>query len=188
MSIRVYDFPDGFTSAATPILGAGIGMGQIKPKQEFIGTGDGVTATFNLTSIPSDADTLLIFVNGVERDEGTYSLLGNAVTFNVGEIPALGQTVYAYYCIAISGGGGGGGGSSIQVEYRTITLLEETAKAITLVNPPLTATGVMLSVIGGCDQFYGLDFTVSGSTLSWSGLGLDGLLLNGDRVVINYSY
>jgi hypothetical protein len=186
MSIRVYNFPDGFTSASTPILGAGIGMGQIKPQQELIGTGDGVTASFNLSDAPSDAETLLIFVNGVERDENTYALLGNVVTFIAGEIPALGQSVYAYYCVAISGGGGGG--ASVQVEYRTITLGEETAKAVTLVNLPLMATGVMLSVIGGCDQFYGLDFTVSGSTLSWSGLGLDGLLTNGERVVINYSY
>ena len=34
--------------------------------------------------------------------------------------------------------------------------------------------------VGGVRQTYGTDFSVSGSTLSWSGLGLDGILEAGD--------
>lgn len=78
--------------------------------------------------------------------------------------------------------------STFKVEYRTISAGEATAKQITLVNTPVTAGEVCLDVIGVGPQFYGDDFTVSGTTLTWNGLGLDGILANGDKIRVTYSY
>lgn len=74
-------------------------------------------------------------------------------------------------------------------ENRTITLAEATAKAITLNNSPLTtpSTQILLAA-DGVTQYYGVDFTVSGATLSWNGLGLDAIgIVAGDKFVISYS-
>lgn len=74
-----------------------------------------------------------------------------------------------------------------QVEYRTITSLENTAKAIVLSALPTSPTKVVLDIIGGSSpQWYSVDYTVSGSTLSWATLGLDGILSTGDTLRIIY--
>ena len=41
---------------------------------------------------------------------------------------------------------------------------------------------VMLDVIGGSSQEYSVDYTVSGTTLNWVGLGLSGVLSTGDKL------
>lgn len=75
-----------------------------------------------------------------------------------------------------------------KVEYRTITAGEESAKSLTLAETPAEVAEVLLNIKGGGPQFYGDDFTVSGTTLSWSGLDLDGVLLENDKVIIQYIY
>jgi hypothetical protein len=85
-------------------------------------------------------------------------------------------------------GGGGGGGGNLKVEYRTITAPEAAAKALTLAQTPGLATEVALDVISSSAQFYGTDFTVAGTVLSWNGLALDGVLLAGDQVRIFYAF
>lgn len=62
------------------------------------------------------------------------------------------------------------------------------AKQITLANTPLNASAVRLTVYGGPEQAFGIDFSVTGTTLTWNGLGLDGLLVAGDRLLIDYAY
>lgn len=79
-----------------------------------------------------------------------------------------------------------GGGGEPDVELRTITGGEETAKQLTLASTPATANKTQLLIKGAPSQFYGDDYTVSGTTLSWNGLGLDGILLTGDKVTIIY--
>jgi hypothetical protein len=76
----------------------------------------------------------------------------------------------------------------LKVEYRTITSGEATAKQLTLAVEPLTADEVMLDVKGGAIQFLGDDFTVTGDILDWDGLGLDGILVAGDKLRIAYNY
>lgn len=83
-------------------------------------------------------------------------------------------------------GGSSGGGVEPQVEYRTITSGEESSKSLTLASTPSDPTTVILDVAGGPAQVYGDDFTVSGDVLSWSGLGLDGLLEENDQLRIVY--
>ncbi len=57
---------------------------------------------------------------------------------------------------------------------------------VTLGSAPTAPTLTVLAVIGGPVQSYGDDFTVSGSTLSWSGLFLDGVLTSSDKLIIQY--
>jgi len=73
-----------------------------------------------------------------------------------------------------------------EVEYRVITSVEATAKQLTLAFSPTVASQVMLDVIGGGPQYYSVDYIVSGTVLSWSGLGLDSILATGDVLRILY--
>jgi hypothetical protein len=57
------------------------------------------------------------------------------------------------------------------------------AGSLDIVVTPTQPTLTRLS-IGGVRHTYGVDFTVSGSTLTWSGLGLDGILEAGDILQI----
>lgn len=82
---------------------------------------------------------------------------------------------------------GGGGGASVEVEYRTLTAGEVTAGSLSLVDTPATPGDVVFGVEGGGVQVQPTDFVVSGTTLSWSGLSLDGILTAGDRVYILYT-
>ncbi len=75
--------------------------------------------------------------------------------------------------------------ASVTVEYRTLSPGEATAKSLTLSSTPSAPSEVTLAW-EGVAQFYGDDFTVSGSTLSWSGTDLDDKLVSGDRLVITY--
>lgn len=74
--------------------------------------------------------------------------------------------------------------SSSIVELRTITSGEAAAKQLTLGSTPTTANYTILQIAGAPSQFYGADFTVTGNILSWSGLGLDGILDTGDQLTI----
>jgi hypothetical protein len=70
---------------------------------------------------------------------------------------------------------------------RTLSGGDITAKQITLLDTPTNANKTRLTVIDGPMQEYGVDFSVSGAILSWNGLGLDGVLEVGDRLVITYN-
>jgi prefoldin subunit 5 len=120
----------------------------------------------NISGFSTDISTLQSDVSDLQADVGTLE----------GQFTALEAEVDALAA------------SSLKVEYRTITAGEEAAKQLTLAEAPTTATEVALDVRGGGAQFYTNDFTVSGSVLTWSGLGLDGLLVENDKVRIIYSY
>ena len=86
--------------------------------------------------------------------------------------------------------GGSGGGGSVPdgyiVEHRDLTMAEATNKELTLANTPPDGTKVSLDIVSGVPQQYGTDYTVTGDTLSWNGLGLDVTLEEGDKVRIIY--
>jgi len=79
-------------------------------------------------------------------------------------------------------------GSSSKTEYRTLSAGEITAKQIVLVLTPNAPTEVSVDVQGAGAQFYTDDFVVSGNILGWAGLGLDGVLVAGDKLRVLYSY
>jgi hypothetical protein len=78
-------------------------------------------------------------------------------------------------------------GVSIVVEPRVITALEESTKQLTLGSTPSVPSKVVFLHSEGPVQVYALDFTVSGTTLSWNGLGLDGILNENDNIVLMYN-
>lgn len=90
------------------------------------------------------------------------------------------------YIYPVPNSGGGGGGTDFEVERRTLTAGEVLAGSLTLGQAPANASDVVLLVQDAGNMALGLDFTVSGSTLSWSGLGLDGLLAANDELTIFY--
>lgn len=68
----------------------------------------------------------------------------------------------------------------------TLTGTDITNKYVTLSFAPSPANETSVDVIGGIKQDYSVDFTVSGSQLSWNSLGLEALLSSGDKLVITY--
>lgn len=67
----------------------------------------------------------------------------------------------------------------------SLTPTDITNKQITLSSTPVNASKTRLSIVGGVDQKYGSDFTVTGNTLSWNGLGLETILETGDTLIID---
>jgi len=82
---------------------------------------------------------------------------------------------------------GGVAGSEYKVDKRTLDATDISNKFVTLDEVPTDTTDTRLVVIGGIEQEYGADFVVSGSTVDWNGLGLDGVLAIGDKLVIIYN-
>jgi hypothetical protein len=189
MSARIIDFPDGYTNASAPVFGAGIGDGSLQPQQETpTGTVNGVNTTFSLLFTPFSEASCLVFVDGVQREKDTaWNLVVANIVFNAGYIPVTGQDIKVYYfrqaaALVVPPG------SSAKSEFRTLSGAEITAKALTLIQTPTTPTEVVVSVYQGSVAFYATDYTVSGTTLSWTGLGFDGLLAAADKLVIEYHY
>lgn len=80
----------------------------------------------------------------------------------------------------IGSGGGDGNGDWVTFTH-TINSSEAAAKQITLSQTPVTPAEVKMEIQGlpiGIE--YGEDFSISGNTLSWNGLGLDGELQEND--------
>ena len=77
--------------------------------------------------------------------------------------------------------------TSYNVDLFTLSGTDITNKFVTLSSAPDIAVDTILTVIDGPMQSYGSDFTVSGSQLSWSGLFLDGVLVSGDMLVVQFN-
>lgn len=77
--------------------------------------------------------------------------------------------------------------SAYHVNRFTLSPTDISNKFVTLSSSPATPSATILDVIGGVAQDYSVDFTVSGTTLSWSGLGLDGILSSGDKLIVQFN-
>lgn len=73
-------------------------------------------------------------------------------------------------------------------ERFTLSALNISNKSVTLAHTPATPNTILVNPIGGIPQNYAVDFTVSGATLSWNGLFLDGVLEENDVLLISYAY
>jgi hypothetical protein len=86
----------------------------------------------------------------------------------------------------VGASGGGGGGDVVVVDVITVSAPQAAAKAVTLSATPYSATSTLV-IAGGVAQTPVADFTVSGTTVSWNGLGMDALpIVAGDILVIVY--
>ena len=81
----------------------------------------------------------------------------------------------------------GSGATDYNVEKFTLSAGDITAKQITLASIPTSLTLSRLIIIGGLEQDYSVDFSVSGTTLTWNALGLDGVLAAADKLVVIYN-
>lgn len=151
------------------------------------GVVNGVNDTFGpLTYTPSSNESIWVFVDGVLRPNTEWSVSGLSIVFGPGFIPITGQDVYVAYLYAgIPALPPVPSGTPI-VEYRTVTAGEESAKKIILSNTPASPGLVMLDVIGVGSQIFNTDYTVVSDELRWNGYGLDGFLLENDKVRIHY--
>lgn len=75
-----------------------------------------------------------------------------------------------------------------QAGFNIIELTQENidSKSAQLTATPINPEFTQLTVIGGSNQLYGIDFTVSGNSVSWDGLGLDNFVDVGDILVIQF--
>ena len=80
-----------------------------------------------------------------------------------------------------------GGITSYFVNKLTLSSLDIANKFVTLTSSPTSSSDTILNVVGGITQEYSVDFTVSGAILSWSGLGLESILAEGDRLIIQFN-
>lgn len=79
-----------------------------------------------------------------------------------------------------------GGSATEYFAQVTLSAGQVTAKAVALSAVPAIPERVSFTVQGAPEQFYGDDFTINGSELSWGGLALDGILEAGDKVKIRF--
>lgn len=106
-----------------------------------------------------------------------------------GQLAVATDTGMLYYWDATSGTWNVIAGTSSGVSYfpqpvRELTVTDVSNKQITLSKTPTTPNKTRVVVIGGINQEYGVDFTVSGSILSWNGLGMESLLEAGDKLIV----
>jgi len=73
------------------------------------------------------------------------------------------------------------------VDLFTLSSTDISNGYVTLSGTPNVASATELHVKGAPAQFYGDDYTVSSNQLSWSGLGLDGVLVAGDKLTVVWS-
>lgn len=74
----------------------------------------------------------------------------------------------------------------VKSETVTITAGMVSAKQFSLVGTPKSGQGILLVPQEGVPQIEGIDYTVSGQIISWNGLGLDGVIEDGDVIEIYY--
>ncbi len=80
---------------------------------------------------------------------------------------------------------------SIKITHRrqvvTLSNSDITQKKFTLHHAPIFPETIQFIPDGGIHQRYDEDFTVTGSDISWNGLGLEGFLEAGDKIRVIYT-
>lgn len=153
-------------------------------KHEFLGVGNGLLTDFDLSFLPLTEESFILYKNGVLVPSSEYTFTSPTITFN--NAPAAASRIDAWVLteglpsVEIITGG------TQEVGYHAMNATDISNKQITLPAAPVSATKVMVDLIGGSAQQYGTDYSVSGTTLSWSALGLESVLTVGS--VIRYNY
>jgi hypothetical protein len=162
---------------------------------------DGSNQTFTLSGEPVDQNSTQVYVDGLLTPITGWSLVQSptqsAIVFNAQFIPQQAQSVYVFYlrnAVAVAQtpaqpqtGGGSGASVNLSTEYAQLSATDITNGYITLNFTPVQPTMVLLDIIGDSAQAYGLDFTVAGNLLSWTG-DLTQTLAQGDRFRVHYAY
>lgn len=72
------------------------------------------------------------------------------------------------------------------VQLFTLASGDITNGYVTLSSAPLTPNETVLEVRNAGAMFYGADFSITGSQLSWNGLALNGILSVGDQLTVSF--
>jgi hypothetical protein len=168
------------------VIKSGAGTTKLVGYQEIpIGLINGANMNFQIAQEPLNEDSVQVFVDNLILENTYWSLSSTTITLTFA--PAFGQSIYVFYLTKGTPNAAPPVPSGTeQVVYRDITALEETNTQLTLSVAPADPTKVKLDIIGGTSQRYGVDFIVSGSDLIWTGLRLDGFLIEDDEVRITY--
>jgi hypothetical protein len=168
------------------VIKSGAGGNKIVGYDEIpSGLCNGINTVFQILNEPLTEGSLWVYVDGIKLKPTEWSLLVTDITLTFA--PAIGQQVTASYLSKGTPNAPTPPPSGVEyVEYPNLSSGDIIAKQITLAALPATASKVKLDLIGGTAQIYGDDFLVSASILSWNGLGLDGVLIAGDRLRIAY--
>jgi hypothetical protein len=87
--------------------------------------------------------------------------------------------------------GSGGTSYPYKVEKFTLDATDISNKYVVLNEAPTVKPLARMIIIGGVEQAYGVDFEVTtddaDKRVSWNGLGLDGFIEVGDKIVIVYT-
>jgi len=159
-----------------------VGRALIGYREDHTSEVNGTENQFDISYVPVDG-TILTLRDGLIVPADKISYVHPTVTMT--DAPQLGQKLEIFYLT-------NGSPSIVQirtdqiVENRTITAGEITAKQLTLTNIPAYPSEVMVDVRSGSTQIYNVDFAISGSTLSWNGYSLDGQIIAGSMVRIQY--
>lgn len=86
------------------------------------------------------------------------------------------------------GGVAGASGNPLKVEMITVTPLMITNGQLTLAQSNASPSETLLFIDGGVIQKYGIDFSVAGNVLSWTGLGLETIISSNDVLIIQYKF
>lgn len=99
-----------------------------------------------------------------------------------------------------TGGGGSGAVDSVNgqtgtvqlelydIERYTLTPTDISNKFVTLSFTPSDDAKVRLIPLSGIEQDNGVDFSVTGTQVSWSSLGFETLAESGDKIIIVYTH
>lgn len=148
-----------------------------------------------LNSLNSQTGATQSFATGTSGTDFAISSSGNIHTFNIPNASATARGVVTTSAQTFAGNKtfnndvviSGNYSESYRLEKFTLNAGDIAAKNISLSRTPVSASKTLLIVIGGSEQDYGVDYTVSGSTLDWNGLTLDGVLESGDKLIVIYS-
>lgn len=170
-----------YTGGRIKISGTGAQGVQERPA----GSVNGSNTIFGpLTQTPTNAQSVLVLVDGLALTTTEWTLTGNSIQFVTA--PKPGQSIWVFYLTAGILSLPPAPSGTLTTEYRTITNSEDLAKQLTLAATPAAAQNVLVDIIGGGAQWFNVDFSVGSNILTWNGYALDGVLAQGDTLRIQY--
>jgi hypothetical protein len=128
------------------------------------------------------SNLLLLWVGGIKQEIGNYTVSGTSLTWS-GLTLIPGDVVEVLYFIDDGGSGGGGGSASVAMAQDVFTAIASQTVFVAS-GTPVNQQATEL-FIDGVSMTVGVDYTLSGSTVTYSGAPP---LIGGETVVVKYLY